>query len=166
MGAAFFITLERRIDGIDPFATNGKAIARCSDELDAVAEELNVTPLGQLFSMSADDVEQILDLDGISPDDLVGLPQELQDAVADDVYEINDAFGALKTQITEHGLPSEEWFEASDGLQTVQRLLVFLRTKQDRITTAEDVIGNLEEIGYILKAARQHNVRFHLSVDI
>jgi hypothetical protein len=31
MGAALFVVLERPIDGIDPFATNGKALARCCD---------------------------------------------------------------------------------------------------------------------------------------
>ena len=166
MGSALFVVLERPIDGIDPFATNGKFLARCSDELDAVAEELNVTPLGQLFSMSTDELERMLDMDGIGPDELDGLPDELQAAVADGVKEINSAFGALEAQIAEHGIPAEEWFEASDGLQTVQRLLKYLRTSQDRIPRAEDVAGDLEEIEQILKAADQAGVRFHLSFDI
>lgn len=166
MGAALFVVLERPIDGIDPFATNGKALSRCCDELDAVALELGVTPLGQLVSMSADDVEGMLDLGGFDPDELDGLPDELQEAVADNVDEINSAFAALETQIAENGVPPEEWFKASDGLQTVQRLLTHLRTSQDRITRAEDVAGDLEEIEQILKAADQAGVRFHLSVDI
>ena len=166
MGAALFVVLERLIDGIDPFATNGKALARCCNELDVVALESGVTPLGQLVSMSADDVEGMLDLGGIDPDELDGLPDELQEAVADNVDEINSAFAALETQIAENGVPPEEWFKASDGLQTVQRLLTYLRTSQDRITNAQDVAGDLEEIEQILKAADEVGVRFHLSVDI
>lgn len=166
MGAALFVVLERPIDGIDPFATNGKALARCCDELDAVALEFGVMPLGQLVSMSADDVEGMLDLGGIDPDELDGLPDELQEAVAENVNEINSAFAALETQIAENGVPLEEWFKASDGLQTVQRLLTYLRARQDRITRAEDVAGDLEEVEQILKAADEAGVRFHLSVDI
>jgi hypothetical protein len=166
MGAALFVVLEQPIDGVDPCATNGKALARSSDELDAVAVELKVTPLGQLFSMNADDVEGMLDMGGIGPDELDGLPGELQDAVADNVNEINRAFGALETQIAEHGLPPEEWFEASVGLKTVQELLAYLRAPQRRITRAEDLIGDLEQIEQILRAADRAGVRFHLSLDI
>lgn len=166
MGSALFVVLERPIDGIDPSATNGKFLARCSDELDAVAEELNVTPLGQLVSMSPDEVEGMLDMGGIGPDELDGLPDELREAVADGVNEINSAFGELEAHIAEHGVLPEEWFEASDGLQTVQRLLRYLRTSQDRIARAEGVAGDLEEIEQILKAADQAGVRFHLSYDI
>ena len=166
MGAALFVVLERPIDGIDPFATNGKALARCCDELDAVALESGVTPLGQLVSMSGDEVEGMLDLGGIDPDELEGLPDELQEAVADNVNEINSAFAALETQIVENGLPPEEWFKASDGLKTVQRLLAYLRSSQDRITKAEDVAGDLEQIEQMLKAADEAGVRFHLSIDI
>lgn len=166
MGAALFVVLERPIDGIDPCATSGKALARCSDELDSLAEELNVTPLGQLVSMSPDDVEGMLDLGGIGPDELDGLPDELQEALANNVNEINSALGAMEAHVAEHGVPPEEWFEASDGLQTVHRLLSHLRTSQDRIPTAEDVAGDLEEIEQILKAAEKAGVRFHLSFDI
>ncbi|MGH7135767.1 MAG: hypothetical protein ACREHD_08510 [Pirellulales bacterium] len=166
MGAAFFISLELPIDGIDPLATNGEALARCCDELDAVAEEWGVTPLGGLVSVSPDEVQDMLDLGGVGPDELAGLPEELQEALGEGLDEINNAFSALETQVAEHGLPPEEWFEASEGLQTVQRLLAFLRTTQDRIAKPEGVVGELEELEQILKAAEQAGVRFHLSVDI
>ena len=166
MGAAFFITLERPIDGIDPLATNGKALARCSDELDAVAEELGMVPLGGLVSMSPEEVQDMLDLGGIEADELDGLPEELQEAVGEGLDEIKNALSALETQVAEHGVPPEEWFEASEGLRTVQRLLAFLRTDQHHIAKPEGVVGDLEEIAQILKAAERAGVRFHLSVDI
>jgi hypothetical protein len=166
MGAALFVVLERPIDGIDPCATNGKALARYSDELDAVADELNVTPLGQLFSMSADEMEGMLDVGRVGQDELDGLPDELREAVAGHLNEINSAFGALENQIAEHGVPAEEWFEATEGLQTVQRLIGFLQSDQDRIAEPKEVVGELEEIETILKTAVQAGVRFHLGLDI
>ena len=166
MGAAFFVTLERPMDEIDPLATSGKALAQYSDELDALATELGVTPLSQFVSMSAEEVEQMLDLGGIGPDELKGLPEDLQETLAEGMDEINSALGALKTQITEHGAPPEEWFEPLEGLQTVQRLLAILQIKQDRIAKPEDVVRDLKELEVILKAAEKDGVRFHLSVDI
>lgn len=166
MGAAFFITLQRPIEGIDPYATNGKALARRCDELDGLAKELGVMPLGEFFSMSADEAEQLLDLGGLDREELDGLPDELQKAVAQDMEEINQAFGELESQFTQHGVPPEEWFEASEGLQSVRRLIAFLQSTPDRIASPDDVIADLEEIEQILLAAEKHGVRFHLSIDV
>jgi hypothetical protein len=94
------------------------------------------------------------------------LPEDLQAVVAENLDDINNAFGTLEAQVAEHGVPPEEWFEASEGLLTVQRLLAFLQSTQQRIEKVEDVVGDLEVIEQILKAAEKHDVRFHLSVDI
>jgi hypothetical protein len=125
-----------------------------------------VTPLGQLFSMSADELEGMLDVGSVGQDEVDGLPDELREAVAGHLNEINSAFGALETRIEEHGVPAEEWFEATEGLQTVQRLMGFLRSNQDRIAEPTEVVGDLEEIEAILETAMQAGVRFHLSLDI
>lgn len=166
MGAAFFITLQRPIEGIDPYASNGNALARSCDELDNLAHELGLKPVGEFFSMSADEAEQMLDMGGLDPEELDGLPDELQEAVAANLEEIHHAFGELETHFAQHGVPPEEWFEASEGLKTVRGLAAFLRSTQDRIASSDDVAADLEEIEQILMAAEKHGVRFHLSIDV
>ncbi len=49
MSLAHYIVLERDIPGFDPFV-NGKCMAHASDELDALAKRLHVTPLMEFFS--------------------------------------------------------------------------------------------------------------------
>jgi hypothetical protein len=60
-------------------------------------------------------------------------------------------------------LPEEEWFDAADGLATVQGLIAALRTDGGEIPQAERVLADLEIVEQNLSVAALHNVRFHLA---
>jgi hypothetical protein len=68
MGSALFIALEQEIPGFDPFV-NGKVLADASDELDAAAAKLKVTPLMQYFSQDAEETASFLEGEGVEMDD-------------------------------------------------------------------------------------------------
>jgi hypothetical protein len=59
MSAAYFIVLEKQIDGLD-LSMDGKSISHRIDDLDAVAHELGVRPLSEFVSISADAANEIL----------------------------------------------------------------------------------------------------------
>jgi hypothetical protein len=66
MGAAYYIVLEKEIDGVDTMM-DGKSLSRHIESLDAVARELLVRPLSEFISMDADAVADVLgdDAEGI-----------------------------------------------------------------------------------------------------
>ena len=59
MGAAFFISLEREIPGLD-VGVDGKALSAASDALETVAQGLNVRPLLEFFSAGAEELGDVL----------------------------------------------------------------------------------------------------------
>lgn len=64
-------------------------------------------------------------------------------------------------------IPAEEWFDASDGLRTVQGLLDVIRRDPERLRNVivDHVRVDLEAAEAILAAAKDAGVRFHLAVD-
>jgi hypothetical protein len=60
MSVAYFIVLQQEISGFDPFV-NGKHLAAESDRLDQVAAELGVPPLMQFFSVSPEELGDVLE---------------------------------------------------------------------------------------------------------
>jgi len=60
----------------------------------------------------------------------------------------------------------EEWFEPSDGLETVRAYLDILEESTEGLDTPELIIDDLKAIELILKKADQHSVKWHLSCDI
>ena len=50
MGAAYFIVLERKIDGLDAMI-DGKMLARTAEVLDAIAPQLGVRPFSEFISI-------------------------------------------------------------------------------------------------------------------
>ena len=56
MGSALFITLERKIKGLDTFV-NGKVLSAASDRLDKVAKNLKVKLLMDFYSANPEEVE-------------------------------------------------------------------------------------------------------------
>jgi len=66
MGAAFYIALEKEIDGLDTMM-DGKMLSRHIESLDSVAQKLGVRPLTEFISMDADALASIVgdDADGI-----------------------------------------------------------------------------------------------------
>ncbi len=57
MGVAYFIVLDRKIEGLDT-GMDGKMLARAAQTLDSAAERLGVQPLSQFISV---DPEQAVD---------------------------------------------------------------------------------------------------------
>ena len=66
MGAAYYIALEKKIDGLDTMM-DGKSLSRHIDSLDSVARKLGVRPLTEFTSMDGDALADVLgdDADGI-----------------------------------------------------------------------------------------------------
>jgi len=57
MSVAWYIVLERKIEGFDPLL-NGKAVARAGKELDKLAKAAGVTPLMKFFSAARDELAE------------------------------------------------------------------------------------------------------------
>jgi hypothetical protein len=60
MGAAWFISLERKIPDFNELEVDGKSLAKASDELDEIAKQLAVTPLMEFFDASLDEMADLL----------------------------------------------------------------------------------------------------------
>jgi len=77
MGAAFFISLEREIPGLDT-GVDGKALSAASDALETVAKRLKVRPLLEFFSAGAEEFADLLGEGVELPGDLP--PKQFHDA--------------------------------------------------------------------------------------
>jgi hypothetical protein len=62
MGVAYFIVLERQIDGLDT-AMDGKRLAKIAADLDAVASQLGVKPISEFISIDTEQVAEAMDMD-------------------------------------------------------------------------------------------------------
>ena len=60
MGAAYFIVLEREIDGVDT-AMDGKSLARDMESLDHAARQLGVRPLSEFFSADPEQIAELME---------------------------------------------------------------------------------------------------------
>jgi hypothetical protein len=60
MGAAYYIVLEREIDGLDTMM-DGKKLSRSIESLDAVAERLGVRQLSEFVSIPPEEVAEYLE---------------------------------------------------------------------------------------------------------
>ena len=64
MGAAFFIVLEKAIDGLDTMM-DGKCLSRVADELDEAATELGVRPISEFISTDPAQAAEFLEGEGV-----------------------------------------------------------------------------------------------------
>ena len=69
MGAAYFIVLERKIDGLDT-GMNGKSLSRHIEPLDEAARQLGVRPLSEYFSVAPKQVAEFMKGEGVDPGDI------------------------------------------------------------------------------------------------
>ena len=69
MGAAYFIVLERKIDGLDT-SMDGKSISRHIEALDAVARELGVRPLSEFFGITPESATDFMEGESMDVSDL------------------------------------------------------------------------------------------------
>jgi hypothetical protein len=81
VGAAYFIVLERKIDGLDT-GMDGKSIAEHIESLDDAARQVGVRPLSEFFSADPKQLAEFLEDEGV---DLGGVePPALQQFAAQD----------------------------------------------------------------------------------
>ena len=62
--------------------------------------------------------------------------------------------------------PEEEWFLASDGLVTIRALTEYLDAHPNVLEKQQGVMDDLLEYQQILETLSQHQVRWHLAIDI
>ena len=75
MSAAYFIVLERKIDGLDAMM-NGKSLSKHMKLLDQAAGELDVTPLSEFYSIDPEQAAEFWADEGIEPGDIKLPPLE------------------------------------------------------------------------------------------
>ena len=69
MGVAYFIVLERKIDGLDDMI-DGKLLAKIAEILDATAPELGVRPISEFISVDPKQAEEFMSGEGIDAGDI------------------------------------------------------------------------------------------------
>ncbi|HXJ07364.1 MAG TPA: hypothetical protein VNH65_19855 [Candidatus Acidoferrum sp.] len=112
---------------------NGKLLAKKSGFLESVARKIGVAPLFSFFSVSRSEVNSFLDAHGESVE-CMGIT-----------------------------VPTERWFSAEEGLNTVRELVSHLEKLEP--SESELTISNLKEFERVLEAANQAGVRWHLAID-
>jgi hypothetical protein len=114
---------------------SGKALAKMIDRLDEIADEIGVTRLSDFIGGETEDLSEIAEQEGW---DLGG-------------------FGASTS--------GAQWFDASEGLDSVRALAGYIESDPDAIKRAKALLEELAEFEKALELAQQHNVRFRLEVD-
>jgi hypothetical protein len=69
MGAAYFIVLEREINGLDTMI-DGKLLARTAGALDAIAPRLGVRPISEFISIDPEQAAEFMEGEGIDVGDI------------------------------------------------------------------------------------------------
>jgi hypothetical protein len=69
MGAAYFIVLEKEIEGLDTMM-DGKSLSRHIEALDAAARQLGVRPLSEFFSIDPEMAAEFMEGEGIGGGDV------------------------------------------------------------------------------------------------
>jgi len=125
MGAAYFIALERKIDGLDTMM-DGKNLSRHIETLDTAARQAGVRPLSEFFSVTPEQASEFMEGEGMDAGDI--------------------------------DLPPLQQFSVQDGLKSVKELL--------SRPEAKVALQDLQDCERILKAAEQHQVKWHFEIDI
>lgn len=81
MGAAYFIVLERKIDGVDS-GMDGKSLSAHMEALDEAARQLGVRPLSEFFSADPAQLAGFMEGEGVDVGDAA--PPPLQQFAAQD----------------------------------------------------------------------------------
>jgi len=142
MGVAYFVTLERDIDGLDTMMS-GKALSsadfedKCEKTITRIAQELGITPLTDFLSFSLDTILGHMEL----------TREEAPQNVIDNIK-------------------PEEWFDPGDGIASASALISFLTEHPTVTPNVKWVISDLEEIIRILTVAQENGVRWHLEIDV
>src|ERR1051325_3006158 len=81
IGAAYFIVLERKIDGVDA-GMDGKSLSRHIESLDDAARQLGIRPLSEFFSADPSQLSEFMESEGIDVGD--ASPPRLRQFTAQD----------------------------------------------------------------------------------
>jgi GNAT superfamily N-acetyltransferase len=81
MGAAYYIVLERKVDGLDT-GMDGKSLSQHIEALDQAARGLGVRPLSEFFSIAPEEAADFMEGEGMDASD-IKLPP-LQQFTAED----------------------------------------------------------------------------------
>lgn len=135
MSVALYIVCERDVDGFDPFV-NGKAVGHADEEtLEAICVEIGVPPLMAFYSENPEVLAEFLD-------------EELEDEAP-----------------SRDELPAEEWFNAGDGLVTVQALADHLEAHPAALPDTAAIVEDLREYAQVLSRLKKEKVRWHFAMD-
>jgi|CXWL01.1.fsa_nt_gi hypothetical protein len=135
MADTFFIALEQNLDEID-IMPSGKTLAKMMDRIDEITDEIGVTRLGDFIAGGdSEDLSELVEQEGW---DLGG-------------------FGP--------STGGSQWFDASDGLDTVRAVTGYIESDPDSIKRAKLLLEELKEFENVLEIAHTHNVRFRLEED-
>ena len=104
MGAANFIVLERKIDGLDTMM-DGKSISHSSELLDAVATKLSVRPLSEFISVDPEQAADFLEGEGADVGE-IELPPLQQFSAQDGLTTVQALLAHI--QASPHTIQNEE----------------------------------------------------------
>ncbi len=114
---------------------SGCLLSRAEPVLQVIAQRQAVKPLMEFFSQNPETTLKILRSEGVP----------------------------VKKQ-TQKTLP-EQWFEAKEGLETIQTLLKWVTENPERIKNHEALITELKDLKRVLERADAEGIRWHLDVD-
>ena len=142
MGMGYYCVLEQPIQGVDPLAVDGKALARAHAHSQSSPNHANspLSSLDEFFSINPEEALAFAEGEGIDLGDV--------------------------------SLPPVNWNDPNAGLNVVVELLAKFRDKSLSISlpdsapdSRERVVADLEGIEAVLKAAAKQGVRFYLTCD-
>ncbi len=181
MGAAFYLTTESQAEKFCVMV-DGKALCHATDEVDALAASLGLTPLSEFIRVSEDEMmdflgdeaEDLLDPEAALADlqtarkQLRAEPKSAdRDAMLELVETAEAAFAeggaGAQNAAAESG---DEWFPPAAGLATVRGLLDQLAANPQALANQEMVVADLRALRDALELAKKQGIRWRLSVDI
>ena len=170
MGFALYVSFEREVLDLKGWDMCGKTLARNIDALDQIAQRLNLQPLGNMISMSTDDVEGLLgdESEEFSAPAMSAESKKLPREAEEMIGELEQEFAELEQDLHEMkgaGLPDEQWFSPSAGLETVRGLLAYVETNQSQFKNVSSLVADLKEVEHYLAIAEKERVRFHMTPD-
>lgn len=116
MSVAWFIVLEQKIPGFDPFV-NGKALARFADKLDLAVRAKGLLPLMSFFSTSPDEIAALAAEHGVD----VETPQaEVWYSAEDGLRTVNFMLEELQKDASATAA-TKDLFEFRDVLETAHK---------------------------------------------
>ena len=120
-------------------------------EIDGFDPFVNGKSVGRLSDKK---LERLCEAAGVAPlqQFLSQNPDELADFLHDEGIEYET-------------LPSEEWYEASVGLDAVNTLIAYLQGESEAFPDKHNVIEDLQEFSNVFVRLQEEGVKWHLAID-